>query len=40
MRDENELIEIARDIAGFGVNHARLLPSMAERVVAFWKTRH
>jgi uncharacterized protein (DUF2336 family) len=29
-----------RDIEAFRVNYARLLPSTAERVVAFWKTRH
>jgi len=27
-----------RDLAAIGVNYARLLPSTAERVVAFWKT--
>ncbi|MGJ4919330.1 DUF2336 domain-containing protein [Bradyrhizobium oligotrophicum] len=29
-----------RDIDAIRVNYARLLPSTAERVVAFWKTRH
>ncbi|WP_316177829.1 MULTISPECIES: DUF2336 domain-containing protein [unclassified Bradyrhizobium] len=29
-----------RDIDAIRVNYARLLPSTAERIVAFWKTRH